>query len=164
MTTNQKALPATSIFIDHAGVLICGPSGSGKSTLALNLIEKVATLISDDVTLLTARDGVLYADPFPKMKGCIELRNIGILAKQPYFENKPVRCIINLTRDPVERLPQPKYQEILGVKVRQFDLNPDDPALILKSLKAVDVAVGREKLLSDLNVIQQKSIQNGLEK
>jgi len=156
----QKFIQATSVFMNHNALLITGKPGIGKSSLAMQLIDRMATLISDDVThLLLDNQGRLLASPISSMKGCIELRNIGILTNQPYFERKIVSCIIRLTDEKLERLPEPQYQEILGVRVRCFDLNPDDRFLELKAIKAFEIATGEEKTLLDLSQIKQNKIQ-----
>ena len=55
----QETLHATSIAIGGHGLLIMGASGAGKSDLALRLIDRGATLISDDYTIASPRDGRL---------------------------------------------------------------------------------------------------------
>ena len=49
---SSETLHATSVAIGGRAVLLCGPSGVGKSDLALRLIDRGATLVSDDYTLV----------------------------------------------------------------------------------------------------------------
>ena len=56
---SSETLHATSVAIDGRAVLLCGPSGVGKSDLALRLIDRGATLVSDDYTLVQRIDGAL---------------------------------------------------------------------------------------------------------
>ena len=58
---SSETLHATTVSIGGRGVLIEGVSGAGKSDLALRLIDRGATLVSDDYSFLQRRDGRLFA-------------------------------------------------------------------------------------------------------
>jgi ABC-type lipoprotein export system ATPase subunit len=49
---SSETLHASCVAIAGRAVLIEGPSGSGKSDLALRLIDRGATLVSDDSTVM----------------------------------------------------------------------------------------------------------------
>ena len=100
---SSERLHATSVVIDGRAVLIEGPSGAGKSDLALRLIDRGATLISDDYTLVR-RDGErLIASAPATIAGKIEVRGIGIV-DMPFVGDVPVALIVSLGED-VARMP-----------------------------------------------------------
>ena len=150
---------ATAVSFQKGAVLIMGPAGSGKSTLALKLIEKGARLMADDGVMITARRGHLIATPPDAMRGCLEVRGIGIVSGLPVRRRARVRCVIQLTTDSAMRIPTPCYWTQDGVSVRLFYLNPSDPALDLKVLTAFRISVGKFSLFSELNVLKQTQIQ-----
>jgi serine kinase of HPr protein (carbohydrate metabolism regulator) len=80
-----------------------GPSGSGKSDLALRLIDRGATLISDDQTLARLNGADLVASSVGTIKGKIEVRGIGIV-ETPSVSDVPIALIIDV-RGAVERFP-----------------------------------------------------------
>lgn len=63
------------------GALLLGSSGHGKSTIALELVEicpfRRSGLVSDDVTLVVARGGALFAEAPKGATGLIEIRGFG---------------------------------------------------------------------------------------
>src|SRR3712207_9214581 len=82
--------PYTTLFRSHAScvaisgcaVLIGGRSGSGKSDLALRLIDRGASLVSDDQTMVRRLNGRLLASAPPSIVGKLEVRGLGILELQ----------------------------------------------------------------------------------
>ncbi|WP_353204759.1 HPr kinase/phosphatase C-terminal domain-containing protein [Sphingomonas sp.] len=96
-------LHATSVAIGAHGVLLTGPSGAGKSDLALRLIDRGATLISDDQTELTLVDGCLLAAAPATIAGQIEVRGLGIVAVAQ-VSDIPVALVVTLGV-PLERMP-----------------------------------------------------------
>ena len=75
-----ETLHATCVAIRGRGVLLTGRPGSGKSDLALRLIDRGAELVSDDGTVVAARDGRLHARAAERLAGLLEVRGLGILA------------------------------------------------------------------------------------
>jgi serine kinase of HPr protein (carbohydrate metabolism regulator) len=121
----RETVHATCVAIKGRAVLISGPSGSGKSDLALRLIDRGATLVSDDYTELTPHGGRLLASPPERIAGKIELRGIGIVERQ-WVSGVPVCLAVDLAA-PVERLPEPEARQIAGVAL---------PLLRLSALEA----------------------------
>lgn len=70
---------ATCVALRGRGILLLGPSGAGKSDLALRLLDRGADLISDDGTLVEAREGRLRARAHPRLAGRLEVRGLGVL-------------------------------------------------------------------------------------
>lgn len=115
-TLSSDRLHASCVSIDGRAVLIEGLSGSGKSDLTLRLIDRGATLVSDDYTFIR-RDGTrLLASAPPTIVGKIEVRGLGIL-EFPYVSDVPVALIVSVG-EPVERLPEDgRAQNLIGVQV-----------------------------------------------
>ena len=56
---SSETLHASCVAKQGCAVLICGRSGAGKSDLALRLIDRGATLVSDDYTIVRRVDGTV---------------------------------------------------------------------------------------------------------
>lgn len=139
LATTRETLHVSSVAIGGRAVLIAGPSGAGKSDLALRLIDRGATLISDDYTILEHREGVLAASPPDTIAGKIEVRGLGILSL-PNVASAPVALFIQL-QDEVDRMP-PEFavRMIAGFAVREIALNglePSSPIKVELALKQV---------------------------
>lgn len=115
MTTESPPIHATCVDIGGVAILLRGPSGSGKSDLALRLIDRGATLVSDDYTCLTAERGQILASPPERIAGKLEVRGLGIQTL-PYHANVAIGLIANLDQTP-ERLPDCRTQPLLGVPI-----------------------------------------------
>jgi HPr kinase/phosphorylase len=116
ITEDNRNIHATGICINGQGVIIIGPSGSGKSDLALRLIDRGATLISDDRIIINIRDNGITLNQAPNIEGKLEVRGIGILCILA-TNNIPLRMLVDLNAK-VERLPdQPAYQQIAGISL-----------------------------------------------
>ena len=105
------------------GVLLRGPSGSGKSDLALRLMAQGARLVADDYAVLWASGGRLYATAPETIAGRIEARGLGIVS-QPTRWIAPVGLIVDLTHEPVARMPDRRTETLHGVAVPTLRLDP----------------------------------------
>ncbi|RMB55203.1 Hpr(Ser) kinase/phosphatase [Sphingomonas sp. PP-CE-3A-406] len=119
---SSDRLHATSVAIDGVAVLIEGASGSGKSDLALRLIDRGATLVSDDQTLVVRAGKLLLARAPATIAGRIEVRGIGIVAL-PHVDDVPVGLLVRVD-GAVERMPERRARKIAGIDVRQFAVDP----------------------------------------
>ena len=101
----EPPIHATTVAIDGRAIVILGPSGAGKSDLALRLIDRGATLVSDDYTCLArGADGRLFASAPAAIAGRLEVRHLGILSFE-WTDDVPVALAIELVDSP-ERMPE----------------------------------------------------------
>jgi serine kinase of HPr protein (carbohydrate metabolism regulator) len=121
----SQTVHAGAVAIGGRAVLIAGASGSGKSDLALRLIDRGARLVSDDYTLIEAKDGRLLACAPATIAGRIEMRGVGIV-EMDALSDVPVCLFVDLDAEP-ERLPEPRTRSFLGIAV---------PAVALAALEA----------------------------
>ncbi len=127
---SSETLHASTVAIDGRAVLIEGRSGSGKSDLALRLIDRGATLVSDDYTLVVRRDGALRAKAPATIAGKMEVRGIGIVT-MPAVEDVPVALIVRLDGE-VMRMPERRLRRVAGVAVREIALDPFTASAAIK--------------------------------
>lgn len=141
--TAPPALHATTLRFAGGGIMLCGPSGAGKSDLALRLIEAGGELIADDYThLQPAPDGRLMARCPPALAGRIEVRGIGIITL-PHCPQGTIDLGFDLmAHDRIERLPDPDWRLIAGVKVPFWPLDPFAAAAVIKVRLAVGLILG----------------------
>ena len=124
-------LHATSVAIGAHGVLLTGPSGAGKSDLALRLIDRGATLISDDQTELTLVDGCLLAAAPATIAGQIEVRGLGIVAVA-HVSDIAVALLVTLG-GPVERMPLDDTTRIIaGIPLPVVALDAFEQSTVIK--------------------------------
>ena len=113
---SSETLHVSSVAISGRAILISGRSGSGKSDLSLRLIDRGATLVSDDYTMVRRVEGQLLARAPENIEGKIEVRGVGVLEFKT-TSNVPVCLMVDLDRD-VERLPPERETiTIAGVEV-----------------------------------------------
>ena len=105
------------------GLLIEGPSGAGKSDLTLRLMQDGWRLVGDDWVEVFACRGALYASVPDTIAGRMEVRGVGIVTR-PFRPWTRLALALRLTREPVERLPQPTWRVMEGVPLPQLDLDP----------------------------------------
>ncbi|MGN6819732.1 MAG: HPr kinase/phosphorylase [Sphingomonas sp.] len=126
-----ETLHVSSVAIDGRAVLIDGASGAGKSDLALRLIDRGATLISDDYTLLQRSGRELIASPPDTIAGRIEVRGLGVLPL-PHVEKIPVALLVHLTESP-ERMPlTDEVRRIAGLDIREVAVDPRTASAAIK--------------------------------
>src|SRR3954447_2027763 len=100
----SETMHASTVAIDGRGVMLEGPSGSGKSDLALRLIDRGASLVSDDYTIVAARGGRLRATAPERIAGKLEIRGVAIV-ELPALTDVPLCLVAELDEAP-ERLPE----------------------------------------------------------
>ncbi len=132
---SSEMLHATTVAVDGRAVLIEGPSGSGKSDLALRLIDRGATLVADDRTLVVRTPAGLVARPPQSVQGQaiegrMEVRGIGIAAL-PHVAEAPVALLVRLDPEP-PRLPERRRRTIAGIEVRVIALDPGPASAPIK--------------------------------
>ncbi len=141
MSDNQL-IHCTTIAFEKGGwltaVLLRGESGSGKSDLALRVIDAGrAELVSDDQTLLAKQGNDILASPPATIAGKLEVRGLGIVSFS-YCSEVPVGLIVDLvSRDEVDRLPEPNTEEIFGVEIPRIQLHSFDHSTVAKLLLAI---------------------------
>jgi len=119
-------LHASCVSIDGKGVLLLGASGSGKSDLALRLIDGGAQLVADDRVDVLRQDETLIASAPENLRGMLEVRGVGIV-RLPYSAQISLSLAVRLVdRDEVERLPEPKVWDCLGVQLPVLSLHAFD--------------------------------------
>ena len=133
--TDEHLYQATSVSVAGRAILIEGASGTGKSSLALALIDRGATLVGDDGTALSVRDGQLWAAPPRHTAGLMEVRNLGIVP-MPCTE-APAVLILRLDPTAPRFIEQAETIEFLGVRLPLIVLWPDSPVLTLRAEMAL---------------------------
>lgn len=131
---------ASCLILQNKGVLLTGPSGSGKSDLSLRLLRRHgAALVSDDQVLLTADNGALIAAAPPAIAGLLEVRGVGII-NVPYHPFHKIDLIVELVNSPkdIERLPNPAFMELKGLKIPKISLYAFECSAIDKLLLALE--------------------------
>jgi serine kinase of HPr protein (carbohydrate metabolism regulator) len=127
---SSEMLHASTVAIDGQAILITGVSGSGKSDLALRLIDRGATLVSDDYTLLTRAGTELRASSPATTKGKLEVRGIGIVDCEA-LDSAPAALIVRIDAVPL-RMPEDDLQNVIGVEVPVIALAPFEASAPIK--------------------------------
>ncbi len=138
MVLINKNIHANALFLKNKGILILGPSGSGKSDLTLRLILKYnAVLIADDRTVLENKNGVLKAGCPQNIKGLLEVRGVGICKFNTKTSAK-ISLVVKLvsSNSKIERMPEPKTTEILGIKIPTIEIYAFEPSAAEKIIAA----------------------------
>lgn len=133
--TDEHLYQATSVALAGRAILIEGASGTGKSSLALALIDRGATLVGDDGTALSVRDGQLWAAPPRHTSGLMEVRNLGIVP-MPCTE-ACASLVLRLDPTAPRFIEQAETIEFLGVRLPLIALWPDSPVLALRAEMAL---------------------------
>lgn len=132
-------LHGTCVAIEGYGVLLRGPSGSGKSDLALRLIDQYTDviLVADDRVDVAAGDGAVYASAPSAIAGMLEVRGVGIV-QVPHAQVVKMKLLVDLADvSRIARLPEPAFEEILGVCLPRLVLTPFEASATAKLRQAV---------------------------
>jgi serine kinase of HPr protein (carbohydrate metabolism regulator) len=124
MNGDSVQVHGTSVELGGMAILLRGMSGSGKSDLALRLIDRGARLIADDRTQITREGRRLMASSPAPIIGLLEVRGVGVMTVAS-MDTAPLGLIVDLVDNrAVERLPDPEYVDVLGLRVRRLRLAP----------------------------------------
>lgn len=131
MNPYGESLHASLIVLGEKGVLLFGSSGAGKSALALALLARAeaagrhARLVGDDRVIVHVAGGRLVGHGHPAVRGMIEARGTGLLARESATE-AVIAAVVTLEADP-ERLPPEAAGQrvVLGVALPQMILRAD---------------------------------------
>jgi serine kinase of HPr protein (carbohydrate metabolism regulator) len=128
---SSETIHVSSVAIGGRAVLIGGRSGAGKSDLALRLIDRGASLISDDYTFVRRVQGQALASAPERIAGKIEIRNVGIV-ELPAAVDVPVALYVDLSGEPV-RLPEATDRlTIAGISIPSVALDGHHASAPLK--------------------------------
>jgi HPr kinase/phosphorylase len=83
---------ASLVDVYGVGLLITGRSGIGKSECALDLVERGARLVADDVVILKRQHNVVIGSGNEMLRHCMEIRGIGIVDVQSIFGIRAIRA------------------------------------------------------------------------
>lgn len=137
MTDEEVYAHASCVAIEGAGVLLRGPPGSGKSDLALRLIDGGAQLVADDQVVLRRAGRVVIAQAPAELRGRIEVRGLDVVPMVS-LDQAPVTLVVDLSPPGVvERLPERRECDLLGVAVRWIALSPFEASAAAKVRLAV---------------------------
>jgi serine kinase of HPr protein (carbohydrate metabolism regulator) len=130
--TNTILVHATAIAIEGSAILLRGPPGAGKSDLGLRLIDGGARLVADDRTELRRAGRHIVVSAPAAIAGLIEVRGIGIL-RVDGVEAAPLALLVDLVpAAAVERLPENRSEEVLGLAVPVIALAPFEASAAAK--------------------------------
>lgn len=138
--TAPLLLHASCVCVKDKGILLIGASGTGKSDLALRLIDRGAMLVADDYVNLTKKDNALMASPPNQLEGKIEVRGVGICTL-PFTPNAQIHLYVDLADLP-DRLPEPTFQDIVGVMIPRIALSALEASAPLKIEMALSQGIG----------------------
>ena len=140
---SSERLHASCVAIGGLGVLLSGRSGAGKSDLALRLIDRGATLVADDATLVIRRGQGLVAQGLDASAGRMEVRELGLVTMVAEPEAL-VALLVDLDTQG-ERYPQAAAtRHVAGVALPVLKLDPKPASapikveLALASIRSAD--------------------------
>jgi HPr kinase/phosphorylase len=137
--TGRLLIHATAVAIGGHAVLLRGQSGAGKSDFALRLIDAGASLVTDDQSVLSRRGDALIVSAPKRISGLMEVRGIGIMRVDALAE-APVVMVAELVRpEQIDRMPERRREEILGLSVPVIAVTPFEasaPAKLRLALRA----------------------------
>ena len=148
-------IQATAIHINHHGVLLTGGAGCGKSDLALRMIDNGAGLVADgEVSLITSgAEGrqTLMATPPAMTAGHMHIHGVGIV-RMACENSAPVRCCVHLSASwHVQKYPEWRTENFLGVNVPVIELNAFEASTPLKIKTALDIITGEIEQMPNPN-------------
>ncbi len=129
--SEADTIHASAVALNDCGLLILGPAGSGKSSLAIELIALGAELVADDMVMLSAKKGALWAEAPIGARGLIEARNVGILPCPLREGAVKLDLVVDLASEETERLPFVAFHEHAGAKARLLKKAPSLTAAAL---------------------------------
>ncbi len=94
--TDSTTIQASAVAIAGRALFLVGAPGSGKSSLALQLIDRGAVLISDDLVHISLVDGWPHAVPAVRQAGRLMLRGLGGVRRPQTSRPCPLSLVVAL--------------------------------------------------------------------
>jgi serine kinase of HPr protein (carbohydrate metabolism regulator) len=119
--------------VRHAGLIALRQGGfwtGAKSDLALRALGLGFRLVADDRVVLFVSGGRLWGRAPTPISGLLEHRGLGVLA-EPSLLLARVALWVRCEKPDIalERLPDPRVESLLGIRIPVLDLHPlEDPA------------------------------------
>ncbi len=88
----STSIHASLVDVYGVGLLITGRSAIGKSECALDLVERGARLVADDIVTIHREHNVLIGSGNEMLRHCMEIRGIGIVDVQSIFGIRSIRA------------------------------------------------------------------------
>jgi len=145
-STAPILIHATAVAIDGRAVLLRGPSGAGKSDLALRLIDEGGRLIADDQAELRRSGERIVVRAPAAIAGLIEIRGVGISRVEALEEATLAMFADLVPAAEIERSPEPRCEEVLGLNIPSIALSPFEASVTAKlrvALRALAANSGR---------------------
>jgi serine kinase of HPr protein (carbohydrate metabolism regulator) len=123
------------------GALVRGPSGAGKSDLALRALSQGWRLAADDRVRVWASGGALYGAAPTTLAGLLEVRGVGVVQVEP-LPFARILLVADACGDgrPPERMPEPSFEMLLGVRLARMTLDLREPSAPAKLHLALEAA------------------------
>lgn len=137
-SSDTVSIHATAVSMNGRGVLLAGGSGCGKSDLALRLIDRGATLIADDMVIVSRRDDLLFSQASAKASGRLHVRGIGIIQLPATAQPVPLAIAIRLGRSGEGGSPAGRFGPVLGLMLPEVHLAPFELSATVKVALALD--------------------------
>lgn len=128
---SSETLHTSCVAIGGRAVLIGGRPGKGKSDLALRLIDRGASLVSDDYTYVRRVSGQLLASAPDTIAGKMEIRGVGIVEFEP-SKDIPVALFVDLDHDPDRLPPEGESRTTAGIAIPVIRLSALEPSAPIK--------------------------------
>ena len=121
------------------GALIEGPSGTGKSDLAVRMMVSGFRLVADDRVVVWTSGGRLFGRAPEPLTGLLEARGVGIIPATPLdFAQISLLVVCRKAPDKVERMPEGRPEDIMGVAIPRIELWPFEAAGPAKLRRALE--------------------------
>jgi len=144
----MKTWHGTVVDIAGRGVMLRGPSGCGKSDLALRLLDRGASLVTDDQILLEKRRRGLFAFAPKSIRGYLEIRGVGI-TPVPVTGGTFLALAVDLVApEDVPRLPEKEAITLVDQKIPLLRLNAFEISTPIK----IELAAGNVSKIGGVEI------------
>ncbi len=128
----QTNIHASCVSLQRKGVLLLGDSKAGKSDMILRLIELCqAKLVADDRVDISLQNNQIKASCPQNLAGLLEVRGVGIV-KYPYQKQTTIKLVVQLTAEPLERMPEKQFYTLGKIQIPLLYINPFENSAPLK--------------------------------
>ena len=130
--TDNKMIQASAVAIGGRALILTGAPGSGKSSLAMQLTDRGATLIADDLVRIAPSHGWPHALPAQRQLGKLMLRGLGLITRGATTSPCPLSLIVRLADEDDDIITS--YGPIAGHMLPCFTLTPHrhDAAILIE--------------------------------